>query len=82
MKKIVIGLLTVCSITAFAGTEVVCEGSFTSTRNAFENQDGRDINTRIKELEKEGKNVTITQLSTSTAVANIVVGKTCVALKY
>ena len=82
IKLATLALLTCISATAFASTEVVCDGiNVGSTSDKIAT--GAVINQRIRQLNSEGKTVEITQLTSSTgATNNAVVDKVCAVLKY
>jgi hypothetical protein len=88
MKRMLLGLMLVLSsASAFAHSEVVCESSGSNPADPWAKANGDVINSRVKFLESKGLNVEITQLSTSTAVAEARAGtvnfdKTCAVLKY
>lgn len=83
-KVITICFALLIGTTAIASTEVVCDRAHVHmTSGDFAN--GKAINKRVDELEKEGKSVTITMFSTSASGAgdgSMVLDKVCAVLKY
>lgn len=90
MRNILLKFLAsflVLTSSALAATEVVCDSRTMGPRNAITASDARAINSRIAQLEREGKEPEIKSISTSTGggVADgrmAVIDKVCAVIKY
>ncbi len=85
LKTVTLGSLFAFMGVSYAKTEVVCDGLTGVDKIVIAS--GADINRRVKELEQSGKNVEITQITSSSSASttsreSISVDKVCAILKY
>jgi hypothetical protein len=86
MKNLLLGMLVFVSLSAIAGTEVVCQKFYQTEMKTHIKES--TINNRIKSLESSGKTVAIKELSTSSSISRLspfessILEKECVILNY